>query len=358
MRLAARSIAAREAISGLLDERLTPLELLDEVDVRVRRLVPFDVGGFFTLDPETVLPNCRHSFTGELGLCGALLRNEAVTPDLNKFAELARRTRATAGLREAEEATGQLSARRHAILTPTGIDDEVRIAFRADGSMWGGAFIMRAHGSPPFNGDELLFLESIAADVGRGIQVGLSQVLPMQANEDDAIGAGALLVNERLHVVSASPAAQQWQRLMPPEASVAINAIALRAQAAPPDAPAQRARVNLLNGEWLILTAAQLVSGIGGGAMLTAITLSPASPVELVPLLVRLHGLSVREREVAELLQRGLGTDDAATRLHISPHTVRDHVKSIFAKLGVRSRSELMAVLAGEIPVAAVTAPA
>lgn len=32
-----------------------------------------------------------------------------------------------------------------------------------------------------------------------------------------------------------------------------------------------------------------------------------------------------------------------AARLHISQHTLRDHVKSIFGKVGARSCSELMA---------------
>jgi pimeloyl-ACP methyl ester carboxylesterase/DNA-binding CsgD family transcriptional regulator len=50
--------------------------------------------------------------------------------------------------------------------------------------------------------------------------------------------------------------------------------------------------------------------------------------------------LTPREREVLELLARGLDNAGLASSLHISPKTVRNHVHSIFAKLGVRHRAE------------------
>jgi DNA-binding NarL/FixJ family response regulator len=58
------------------------------------------------------------------------------------------------------------------------------------------------------------------------------------------------------------------------------------------------------------------------------------------------HVLSARELEVLLLLDRHLGTDEIAARLFISEHTVRSHVKSLLAKLGVSSRREALERLA------------
>ena len=50
--------------------------------------------------------------------------------------------------------------------------------------------------------------------------------------------------------------------------------------------------------------------------------------------------LTAREREVLELLGRGLSNKMIAKELHISEHTVKFHISSIYTKLGVTSRTE------------------
>jgi len=57
------------------------------------------------------------------------------------------------------------------------------------------------------------------------------------------------------------------------------------------------------------------------------------------------HRISPREQEVIGLLLGGSGTADMASRLAISEHTVRDHLKRLYRKTGTRSRSELLSVL-------------
>jgi DNA-binding NarL/FixJ family response regulator len=50
--------------------------------------------------------------------------------------------------------------------------------------------------------------------------------------------------------------------------------------------------------------------------------------------------LTAREREVLELLGRGLSNRLIAHELHISEHTVKFHISSLYAKLEVGNRAE------------------
>lgn len=51
-------------------------------------------------------------------------------------------------------------------------------------------------------------------------------------------------------------------------------------------------------------------------------------------------GISEREFEVLELLAAGRSNKEIATRLQISPNTVKTHVARVFGKLGARRRTE------------------
>ncbi len=56
-------------------------------------------------------------------------------------------------------------------------------------------------------------------------------------------------------------------------------------------------------------------------------------------------GLTEREREVVTLIAMGLDTGDIAAELHISPETVRTHVRNAMSKLNVHTRAQLVAVV-------------
>jgi len=72
--------------------------------------------------------------------------------------------------------------------------------------------------------------------------------------------------------------------------------------------------------------------GLGARVLRTSTT---ANDIEL---------LTPRETEILGMLADGLANKEIAVRLHISSHTVKSHVQSLFAKLGADTRAEAVAV--------------
>ena len=52
--------------------------------------------------------------------------------------------------------------------------------------------------------------------------------------------------------------------------------------------------------------------------------------------------LTPTERRIVELVCRGLTNPQIAAELFVEPTTVRWHLKNVFRKLGVRTRTELV----------------
>ncbi|MEQ8353691.1 MAG: response regulator transcription factor [Leptospiraceae bacterium] len=80
---------------------------------------------------------------------------------------------------------------------------------------------------------------------------------------------------------------------------------------------------------------------LGGGAMITpTIALRVMSSFQKAPLSG--PNLTDRERQILELMVRGKTIKSVAEFLLLSPHTVHDYVKSIYKKLEVHNRAELV----------------
>jgi DNA-binding CsgD family transcriptional regulator len=107
--------------------------------------------------------------------------------------------------------------------------------------------------------------------------------------------------------------------------------------------PMPKVRLRTISGQWLVLHASRL----SGPSRLKqiAVIFEVARPAEIAPLIVQVYELSQREGEIMQSVSRGLSTAEIAATLYISPHTVQDHLKAIFEKVGVRSRRELVARL-------------
>jgi DNA-binding NarL/FixJ family response regulator len=53
--------------------------------------------------------------------------------------------------------------------------------------------------------------------------------------------------------------------------------------------------------------------------------------------------LTLRERQIIDLIAEGLANKEIATRLHIAVHTVKSHVHNVLEKLALHSRLEVAA---------------
>jgi DNA-binding CsgD family transcriptional regulator len=126
------------------------------------------------------------------------------------------------------------------------------------------------------------------------------------------------------------------------------------------------ARAHLLYGEWLrrerrrcdareqLRTAHGMLEGIGAEAFAERARRELLATGERVrKRTVETSGeLTAQEAQVARLARDGLSNPEIGTRLFISAHTVQYHLRKVFAKLGVTSRSQLDRVLPG-IPASA-----
>lgn len=108
------------------------------------------------------------------------------------------------------------------------------------------------------------------------------------------------------------------------------------------DASTPRLRVRTMAGRWAVLHASWMhVSGEDA----IAVIIEAAMPTEVASVIMLAYGLTNQERVVTGLVSRGLSTAEIAAELHISIDTVGDHLKSVFHKTGVGSRTELVATI-------------
>jgi DNA-binding CsgD family transcriptional regulator len=81
----------------------------------------------------------------------------------------------------------------------------------------------------------------------------------------------------------------------------------------------------------------------GRGGVRYMATVERAQLVELAPD----DWLTPRQREVADYAAAGATSQEIAKTLGISVHTVNDHIKAIYERLGIASRAELAALMVG-----------
>ena len=337
------------AIAGLCRAGLSTQELRDQVLPRLRRAVPFDAAFWSTADPATLLFTQPHQEEIPPDTIPYFIRNEFLDDDVNKWTTLARDHVGVRTLVELTEGDLETSARYRDVFRPLGLRDELRAALRVGGVCWGFICLHRESGAD-FSRDEVAYVRRLAPYLAEGIRSG---ALISTAELSTGVGAPGLVVladdGSLLTITSAGELWLEELGYLEPErfglpAEVQALAAKVRAdQSASDELP--RLRLRTRAGRWAVLHASHLAApGLDG----IAIIIEEPSPAELAPVLMLAYGLTNQEQRLTSLVCRGYSTRELAERLHITPNTVQDHLKSIFEKTGVRSRRELVTLILQE----------
>ena len=342
---------ALHAIEDLAQSGLPAQQLLEEVADRIERVVPTDGAFLAATDPETTLSIGAGLVRDlPLELCAPTWDYEFLVPDVLKFADITRSGRAVADLHEETGGNPDRSPRWREYSPASGFASELRVVFAVGDRAWGIGQLDRLGDAPRFSDAERAWLERVAPIVSRGLR----RAMLTQPALAPSRGPGIVILSADGRVVSATSEASAWFDEIEPAAMIGGDdgfpvpfeprAYASRVRAAAEEAgPVPRTRLRTRGGVWLSMHGSVLQ-----GTDQLAIVIEPAKGADVAPLIVEAYELTRRELEVTRAIARGLTTSEIAAELIVSPHTVKDHVKSVFEKVGVSSRGELVAKVFAE----------
>jgi DNA-binding CsgD family transcriptional regulator len=336
----------RERLERLSESRLDCESIQREAIVALQEVIGFDRWCWPLADPETLLPLgglAEHDYGR--GLARAL-ELEYSGVDFAAKDVLARRT-SSAGSLDAETG-GDLarSPRWDEVMRPVGIGDVAAVACRDALGCWGWIEAYRDRGDRRFDEADLELLANVASHLGSTLRRSVIDARERTAVEPSP--PGVIVLSPDLELISWTAGARAWINTLPaagvfaawrmlpaviyPAATRARSGTGVRADAL----------LRCVDGRWVMIEAAPLE---GKTDSQIAVTIRAATTSETFDRVCRVYALSQREREVVALLVAGLDTHALAGRLFISRHTVQDHLKSVFVKMGINSRRELVARL-------------
>ncbi len=343
---------ARARIIELARSHTADPEFLCELSAEVQQLVPFAASFWAASDPLTTLARSPARVEHLEGQCNRFWEREFLVPDFNLFRDLARSERPVASLVRATGGQPMRSVRYREMNRDLGLGDELRAVLRSGNAVWGAFALWREDGQQSFTVAEERLIADLSGVLAEAFR--RAALIRCISTAEVAGSPGLLVFDGEGKLESYNDRAECWlgELLPPPIADVSpglpisteirtviglTHAIAAGTESGP-----ARVHVQGRSGQWLVIEGCQL-RGAGPSEPKTAITIQPAQPAEVAPIMVEAYDLTPRERQITQMVARGLSTGEMAEQLYLSPHTVRDYVKSVFDKVGVSSRGELVA---------------
>ncbi len=339
------TVRALDKLERLSAQPRSLVSLWDDATVVLKEVVPhYTWPCYFTMDPASLLITSHYNpFMPELPR--ESLAMEYYEDDVNKMSDVAR---SDSGLSTIHDATGgdPSGSPRWRANMDMGGDQELVAALRTrTGGVWGAVSLYREPDQPLFDAAEKRFIRHAATHLAEGARRAL--LFGEATDPEGPVAPGLVVLTADWKIESSTPGSEQWLAELPdgdgtrlPTAVLTVAGQALRS-AEQGDRPGEVAMARVLSrsGRWVVLHGAALLPG---AERRVAVIVEPAHPARITSLLMSAYELTERERDVTQLVLQGASTTDIATELFVSPHTVQQHLKSVFDKTGVRSRRDLV----------------
>ena len=325
-----------------LDHETLRLELLEEL----RGTIGFAMWGWPLADPDTLLTTTGIADPAAWAIVPRVVSHEQRTTDVIQDRQLVRSNELVGILSTATGGDLPRSQRWREIYHSYGVGDELRAACVDRFGCWAHLRLLRASDEPPFDPADAALLRDVIPAVGSALRRRIvSPAHGATAHGWQPPEPGIVVLDNQLTVRSWTPSAEArfgWSigRQPPTKTNMHCAVLSTAARCLADDSPpaSARVRLRLADGRWMVAEAARLHGADGG----VAVSVRSATTADVLGLLVRAYSLTARERELVALLAEGLDTRQLSHRLYISRHTVQQHLKSVFDKVGVRSRRELL----------------
>ncbi|CAN5773350.1 hypothetical protein BH23CHL2_BH23CHL2_29630 [soil metagenome] len=339
---------------------LPPEELGSEALAAIERAVPADGQRFLSVDPRTLLfdrllaaSDSDHAVRG-IYLSSVYLHGGPL--GYLDFPELMRQGLSVVAIHDRAE-TCHMFPRRpldpiaanahykhyHELDSPAG--GVLRTCFSVDGYWIAGLDLYRRERRWPFRASDVNFMRLVAPTLGRALRAALAleAACSMRTVTVAPSSAGVLILDAHHRVRYSTPSGEAWSDLLGDAYRSGHGLLptavwsALAGLRAPGDATASSSLVSRSPVGPVVVEASP--AGEDGSV---AIVLRRQHPLGM-PEIPFDWPLSPAERSVVELLFQGLDNRRLASRLFVTENTVETHLRHIYEKLDVHSRTELLA---------------
>ena len=358
-RLSRAQQEARRQIAGLVGSKLHPGPLASQFLGALLKVVPADGGGLGGLDTVTLLVNRVLAVVpGTQSLAPGFWRNVYLSDPVPALLPpvlmrtgipvvvLHRHLERSLGLpKHLLRAVSEVEEYRAFYAVQPQPGGSLRAGFAADGRWIAQLELTRRESTSPFRAGDVEFVRLVAPTVGRALRAAFDRehAAAFGAEEAGLEAPGVIVLGPGGREQLRTPAADVWLDLLRRSEAGdhrhlpgAVHGAVAGLRAGLGGAHNAAVRAWTPGGPLRV----QAAPADDKGAV--SIVLTPEQP-PVLPELPAEWPLTQTERRVLERLVCGLSNRELAAELHVSVNTIQTHLAHAYEKLGVRSRSQLLA---------------